>query len=45
MNFWRFSYEVPGPIMLHGAQGGLLAWLDDLGHYLDADGNIIGGVR
>jgi hypothetical protein len=42
--FWRYSHEVPGPIMLHGQNGGVLAWLDDEGRYLDADGQIIGGA-
>jgi hypothetical protein len=45
MGFWRYSYEPPGPVMLHGQDGGVLVGLDDEGHYLDAAGNIIGGAR
>lgn len=29
------------PVMIHGEQGGFLAWLDDASHYLDEDGNVI----
>ena len=44
MGFWLLSSDPPSPIMLHGLQGGILVWLDDAGHYLDASGRVIGGA-
>ena len=41
MGFWRKSSDEPSPVMLHGSQGGVTVWLNDLGHYLDEDGNVI----
>jgi hypothetical protein len=36
--FWLLQSDPPQPVMLHGLDGGILAWLDDSGSYQPAAG-------
>lgn len=41
--YWLESWQYPRaePVMICGEDGGVTVWLDDSGHYIDEDGNVI----